>query len=36
MWLAGINGLLTGSTASLSRINKTIKQAFTQSEYLKK
>jgi len=37
MWLAGINGLLTGSTASVSRINSTIKQAFDQSsDYLKK
>lgn len=37
IWLAGINGMLTGSSVSLSRINSTINQAFDQSsDYLKK
>lgn len=36
IWLAGMNGLLSGS-ANVSRINKAINQAFDQSaDYLKK
>ena len=36
-WLAVVNGLMEGSTASIiSRIDQTVDQAFTQSEYLKK
>jgi hypothetical protein len=35
MWVAGINGLLSGSAASLSaRITSSIDQAFDQSPYL--
>ena len=35
LWIAGINGLLEGSTAEINaRINKNINQAFTQSPYL--
>jgi hypothetical protein len=37
IWLAGINGLLSGSTPNPSRINSAINQAFEQSsDYLKK
>lgn len=38
IWLAGINGLVTGTTAQISaRLNSTINQAFEQSaDYLKK
>ena len=37
IWLAGINGLLSGSTANVTRVNSAINKAFEQSaDYLKK
>jgi hypothetical protein len=34
VWLAAANGLLSGSV-DITRVNKAIDQAFTQSPYLK-
>jgi hypothetical protein len=34
VWIAGINGILSGSNSNLSRINSHIDQAFDQSQYL--
>lgn len=34
VWIAGINGILQSSSSNLSRINSSIDQAFTQSQYL--
>jgi hypothetical protein len=34
VWIAGINGILSRSNASVSRLNSHIDQAFTQSQYL--
>jgi hypothetical protein len=34
VWVAGINGILSGTASNTSRINTDIKQAFQQSPYL--
>jgi len=36
VWIAGINGIISGTTSNTSRINTDIDQAFNQSPYLAK